>query len=106
MLITFKSAASGDVMMFEKNAKEALGVFGKDPDAPLGIVTVEQMPAAMAALKVAIEADRAKPPEQANNDEEDNDKPDGGVGFRQRAEPLVELLERSLKDKVPVTWGV
>ena len=104
MLITFKSAASGDVMMFEKNAKEALGVFGKDPDAPLGTVTVEQLPGAMAALKAAIAADRAKPSEQANNGEHP-DKP-AGVGFCQRAVPLVELLERSLKDKVPVIWGV
>jgi len=28
------------------------------------------------------------------------------VSFFQRAVPLLELLERSLKDKVPVTWGV
>jgi uncharacterized protein DUF1840 len=104
MLITFKSAASGNVMMFEKNAREALGVFGKDPDAPQGIVTVEQLPGAMAALKAAIAADRAMPPEQAKNDEHP-DKP-AAVGFCQRAVPLVELLERSLEDKVPVIWGV
>lgn len=105
MLITFKSAASGDVMMFEKNAKEALSALGKDPDALQGIVTVEQLPGAIAALKAAIEAGRAMPPEQAGPDESP-DTPDAGVGFWQRAVPLAELLERSLRDKVPVTWGV
>lgn len=104
MLITFKSAASGNVMMFEANAKEALGVLGKDPDAPQGIVTVEQLPAAVASLNAAIAADRAKPPDQGEADEHP-DEP-AGVGFSQRMVPLAELLERSLKDKVPVTWGV
>lgn len=105
MLITFKSAASGDVMMFEKNAKEALSALGKDPDAPQGIVTVEQLPAAIAALKAAIAAGREMQPEQASTDEPP-DTPGAGVEFWQRAVPLVELLERSLMDKVPVTWGV
>lgn len=36
MVITFQSAASGDVMMFEKNAKDVLRALGKDPDPPPG----------------------------------------------------------------------
>ena len=93
MLIIFKSPASGDVIMFEKNGKEMLGVLGKDPADAKGIVTVEQLPGALAAVKAAIESDKAR-------------LAGGGVSFFQRAVPLVELLERSLKDKVPVTWGV
>ncbi|MBP7394935.1 MAG: DUF1840 family protein, partial [Zoogloea sp.] len=29
-----------------------------------------------------------------------------GVSFHQRAVPLLEMLERALKDAVPVTWWV
>lgn len=103
MLITFKSAASCDVMMFEKNAKDALDVFGKDPKDPQGIITVEQLPGALAALKLAIAAGRPKRPDEADNAE---DPADRKVGFWLRAVPLAELLERSLKDGVPVVWGV
>lgn len=108
MLIIFKSAASGDVIMFEKNGKEMLSVLGKDPDDAKGIFTVEQLPATIDTLKAAIAADKAK---QAEKDDDDADEQDvkpggGGVSFFQRAVPLLELLERSLKDKEPVTWGV
>ena len=110
MLIIFKSSASGDVIMFEKNGKEMLGVLGKDPAEAKGIVTVEQLPGAIAAVKAAIESDKTRLAEQAKEaaDPDENDaKPSGGgVSFFQRAVPLLELLERSLKDKVPVTWGV
>ena len=32
MLVTLKSAASGDLIMFEKNGKEILALLGKDPE--------------------------------------------------------------------------
>ena len=53
MLIIFKSPASGDVIMFEKNGKEMLSVLGKDPADAKGIVTVEQLPGAIAAVRAA-----------------------------------------------------
>lgn len=112
MLIIFKSPASGDVIMFEKNGKEMLSVLGKDPADAKGIITVDQLPGAIATLRGAIDADKAHAAARA--DEADADADDdaearpagGGVSFFQRAVPLLELLERSLKDKVPVTWGV
>lgn len=106
MLITFKSPASGDVIMFEKNAKEALGVLGKDPEAHQGIVTVDQLPGAIVTLKTAMAADKGRPPEPTPSDDEDTDQAGGGVGFAQRAVPLLELLEHALKEEAPVTWGV
>ena len=107
MLIIFKSPASGDVIMFEKNGKEMLGVLGKDASDAKGIVTVEQLPGAIAAVKAAIEADKARAADAGKTEADDDAKPaGGGVSFFQRAVPLLELLERSLKDKVPVTWGV
>ena len=110
MLIIFKSPASGDVIMFEKNGKEMLSVLGKDPADAKGIITVDQLPGAITTLRGAIDADKARA--AARTDEADADADGearpagGGVSFFQRAVPLLELLERSLKDKVPVTWGV
>ena len=110
MLYTFKSAASADVLMLGEPAKKLVALIGKDPADTQGIVTVEQLPGAIAAVKAAIESDKARLAEQASEaaDPDENDaKPSGGgVSFFQRAVPLLELLERSLKDKVPVTWGV
>lgn len=44
MLINFKSPASGDVVMFEKNARELLLALGKQPDEAKGVITVAQLP--------------------------------------------------------------
>jgi hypothetical protein len=60
--------------MFEKEAKQTLGVFGKRLDAFEGSATVEQLPASMAFLGTAIVADRPV--------------------------ALAELLERSLMERV------
>ncbi|MBS0357159.1 MAG: DUF1840 domain-containing protein [Proteobacteria bacterium] len=107
MLIIFKSPASGDVIMFGKNGKEMLEVLGKDKDDAKGIFTVEQLPAAIDTLKAAIADDKARQAGKDDDEDEQEAKPGGGgVSFFQRAVPLLELLERSLKDKVPVTWGV
>ncbi|MBX3684520.1 MAG: DUF1840 domain-containing protein [Rhodocyclaceae bacterium] len=107
MLIIFKSPASGDVIMFEKNGKEMLEIIGKDRNDAKGIVTVEQLPAAIGKLKAAVQEDKARQAEQdgANPDVD----PRTGVqliSLAQRAVPLIELMEYSLRDKVPVTWGV
>lgn len=108
MLITFKSAASGNLMMHGDNGRELLRAMGKDPDADKGIVTVEQLPGAIAALRAAVEADKRSRREEADTveDADDDDEPGDGVHLAQRALPFLELLERSLQDKVPVTWGV
>lgn len=58
MIITFKSKASSDVIMFGDVAKQMLRIMGKREDVP-GIVTVEQLPEAVARLKAAVAAERA-----------------------------------------------
>lgn len=105
MLITFKSAASGNVMMLGDNSKELLRAIGKDPDADKGIVTVEQLPGAIAALRAAVAADQRAQREAADVVEDADDVPGDSIHLAQRALPFLELLERSLQDKVPVTWG-
>lgn len=105
MLITFKPPASHDVVMFEKNVQELLSLLGKDPKASMGVVTVEQLPDAIARLKAAIasEPESHASVEMEDDLEADSDK---AVSLGQRALPFIELLELSLAEKVPVTWGV
>lgn len=102
MLITFKSKASGDVIMLGQNGREMLGVLGKDADASQGILTVAQLPGAIILLEQAMTADQARrwaPAEAGNIAEAD-------VRLSQRALPVLDMLRRSLKGTVPVTWGV
>lgn len=109
MMITFQSQAAGDVMMFGDVAKQMLRIIGKEP-ADKGIITAAQLPAAIAALKEAIAADKAVRTERpASGQVETKTEPDGGqelfVSASQRAQPLLELFEWSLKDEKPVLWG-
>lgn len=97
MPITFKSSASGDVVMLAKNGEEILRIVGKNAGDAQGILTVAQMPAALAALQAASAVDKARRREPADRHE---------IGLSQRAVPLIELIERSLKENAPITWGV
>lgn len=106
MLITFKSRASGDVIMLENNGREMLRLFGKSPDDKKGIVTVGQLPGVITSLKKFVEDDKVKLEKSQNNDKETDQNSKDGVHLFQRAQPILELLERSLKDEAPVTWGM
>jgi hypothetical protein len=114
VIVIFKSAAAGDVIMFGDVAQRMMKLMGKDA-TDKGIVTVEQLPDAIARIKAAIEEDKQQ---RAGKSPEDlpQTEPDGsggrGQGSRpfvtltQRAVPLLELLEWSLKKQKPVVWGV
>ncbi len=102
MLIIFKSAASGNVITLEQNGKEMLEVLGRDQDAEQGIITVEQLPDAISRVRRAIEADVTAHAGKAPADE-DEEPP---ISFQQRGQPLLELMEHSLTENTPVTWGV
>ena len=106
-MITFRSEVGPDVMMFDAVAQRMMELMGKE-HTTRGVVTVEQMPAAIAALQQAIAQDRAtqrKAPPAAENDD-DEAPTTAPVSLAQRAVPLVELLEISLARGKPVTWGI
>ncbi len=108
MIVTFKSRAAGDVIMFGNVAQRMLEIIGKDKHDAQGIVTVEQLPGAIAALRASIAADKDKRAEPAAQDDDVNDEAahgmEGAVALWQRAAPLVELMEYSLKESQPVLW--
>ena len=109
MLTTFKSAACADILMFGQVAGELLKIAGKDGEATTGIITVAQLPEAIARLKAAIEADRARKEPSPEDDEAAQEAGKTGmaapVSLAQRAFPLLSRMEESLKDDTPVTWG-
>lgn len=110
MIVTFQSPASGDVIMFGDVAQRMMEIMGKDATEK-GIVTVGQLPDAIARLKAAIDEDkrkRAAEPEEARPQYEKDDRGNlrPYVSLYQRAVPLLELLEWSLKKQKPVVWGV
>lgn len=110
MLITFSSDESADIIMFGDMAKKLLTIIGKDGDDRQGIVTVEQLPQAIASLNEAIETDRLRQRQMqdiADNDANENGTPTGvnaPVGLSQRAWPLLDMLERAKRAGIPVIW--
>jgi hypothetical protein len=105
MPITFKSKASGDVIMLDESGKEMLSLLGKDANESKGIFNLDQLSVAISTLKRAIAADKALPLPTAMPAGSQDD-PEIGVRLYQRALPLLELMERSLRDDSYVTWGV
>lgn len=89
--------------MFNDVARRMMEIMGKGT-AERGVITVEQLPEAIARLRTAIAEDRAA----GRPEDEDGGEGEEGlrIGLAQRALPLVELLERAREEKVPVLWGV
>jgi spore cortex formation protein SpoVR/YcgB (stage V sporulation) len=95
--------------MFKSAAIDILTALGKDIDNPMGVITVEQLPDAIQALKEAMKAGIAQPtpkPTDQNDEDQNEEKIEEPISFSQRAQPFLELLEISLRDKKPITWGV
>jgi hypothetical protein len=108
MLYRFKSQATADVVMLEANARQLLDIVGK-PAGPKGIITLDQIPAAVSALESAVRSDATQ-----NNRNHDafavEAHAEGAerehVGLHQRAAPLIDMLKRSQAEGKDVVWGV
>lgn len=116
MIYEFKSRATGTVIMTRPVAEWILQIVGKTP-GPTGIVTVEQMPGAIAALRKAIDDERQAlraesrggTQGQAGAQGEDaaaDDADSHTVSLAQRAFPFIEMLEAAHAAGKDVTWGV
>ena len=124
MIYEFRSRATGSIVMMGQVAEKMLGILGK-PTGPQGIITVEQLPEAIARLRAAIadeqrarEAAReaahaseraasALPTPAAGGEYDDEEAgPGTAISFEARAQPLIEMFDRALAGKRDVTWGV
>ena len=105
MIYKFKSQAVADVIMLQINAEQMLAIIGKEPSAQ-GIVTVEQIPAAIAALEAAVVAHEAAQAAAKHDATEQMEVAGDGVMLRHRAAPFIDLLRNSAEAGKNVVWGV
>lgn len=109
-MIVFRSQAAADIMMFDDVARRMMELMGKEV-ADRGIITVDQLPDAIARLKAAIAEDHARRKGEQEEDRPQSEEAPGGgrrayVALAQRAVPLVQMLEYSLQADKPVMWGI
>ena len=123
MLFEFKSRATGSVVMTNDVGKKVLPLIGKSPE-PKGIITVGQMPAAIAALEAACKRENELAAVAKNkakgsiasraagagaNAEQDAADPGDDphlIGICQRVFPLIDMLKVSHAAGKDITWGV
>ena len=108
MLYKFKSKASGDVIMFEAHAKALLEIMGKDPSGK-GILLVDDMPQALAALERALAEQQDHEDKHKSQVHHGSPEQEGGiqgVGLRQRAAPLKRMIMQCIQEGHPIVWGV
>ena len=111
MIYRFSSRHDGDVVMTQPVAERVLQAIGKDLTRE-GIVTAEQLPAALQALQAAVAADDASRTGRDDDEaaaEADASDDRGGAGrdavsLRRRVWPLVEMFKRAQAHDEPVTW--
>lgn len=114
MLVTFKSKAAAEVLMYEEHAKRILDLLNKD--VKRGIITAEEAPTAIATLETEIAESRLHPASEDvrrdvlahhGEDGDDNEhEPIEFVSFATRAYPLLEMLRAAQHDRRDVMWGV
>ncbi|MDR2298183.1 MAG: DUF1840 domain-containing protein [Comamonas sp.] len=104
----FKSRATADLIMLEANGRQVLEIIGKSPDDEHGIITAEQIPAAIAALEAAAAEDAArrsaKPEDEEPPQDEGSSANKDNVGLSRRIAPFVEMLRRSVAEGKEVVW--
>lgn len=114
MLVTFKSKAAAEVLMYEEHAKRILDLLHKD--VKRGVITSAEAPAAVAKLEAEIAESRLHPTSEemrrdvlAHHGEEGDDNEHEQVehvSFATRAYPLLEMLRAAHKENRDVMWGV
>ena len=104
MLVTFRTKAHANIVMFGDVAKQLLSLMGHSGTVPSAI-NAEDVPAALARLEAAIEQRKAADAAAAveDDDRDDRDSP-RKVTLSQRAGPLLELLRAATAKKADVMW--
>src|ERR1700739_2909078 len=107
MLYRFNSRATPPFVMLEIHARQLFDIIGKAP-ASQGVITIEQMPAAISALETAM----AREGRNVHNADDyaveghDEEAEKQHIGLRQRGQPVLHMLRESLAAGKDVTWSV
>ncbi|MCG6874508.1 MAG: DUF1840 domain-containing protein [Betaproteobacteria bacterium] len=99
MLVRFDSKVGG-FSMFGDIAVTLLKMMGHSGTVP-GAILAKDIPPALDKLRAAVAAAPEPPVEQGSGKHGDKEPP---VSIRQRAFPLIELLERAAHDDCDVLW--
>jgi hypothetical protein len=107
MIYTFKSKAAGDLIMTEPVADRLLKLIGKTL-TPMGVIEPSAMPAAIAAIEAAIAQEEARPASAGAEPADDarDPLPEVRVTLRQRAFPLIQMMQQASVQQVPIVWGI
>jgi hypothetical protein len=100
MLVKFRSPRAAEFVMFGDVAVQLIKMMGCSGNVP-GAIKAEDIPAALALLSAAAAKEGSMPAANARPTADDEDP---GVSLRQRALPLVQMLEAALADDAYVMW--
>lgn len=104
MLITFRTKAAADITMFGDVATTLLKLMGQSGAAP-GAILAADLPAAIDRLKQAIAIAGAEPSGNPPARADAHDDAPPSVSLRQRAFPLIKLLEDAQRANADVVWN-
>ncbi len=114
MLITFKSKAASEVVMYKEHAKRILDLLHKDGER--GVITAAETASAIAKLESEIAESRLHPvsdevqrdvaAHHGDSGDDNEHEPVEIVTFSSRAYPLLEMLRAANKEGQDILWGV
>jgi hypothetical protein len=113
MIYQFETRAGGRITYTDIVGAQILHLIGKQP-GPRGVIPVEEIPAALAALEAAVareksagaEERRALDPHASNQSEQDERDREPAITLGQRAYPFIDLLRHAQNVREDVTWGI
>jgi rubrerythrin len=115
MLVKLTSNTSGEIIMFAEHLRHLFEIIGKECTAR-GVFTKEQLPDAIARLHRAVDEDKQavhdaeRKAHDEGVDEDDEAADEGrksgrvGVHLAQRAHPLLNMMEWTLKEGGFILW--
>ncbi len=107
MLVRFSSQATANLLMFDDVARALLTVIGKSA-TQRGVMTVDEMPAALVHLRALVAHERHL--KDGCGTPEEKPLPEIGiephelVGLSVRAQPFIKMLEQAAQEKKEITW--
>ena len=112
MLITFKSKAAADVVMYKTHAQLLFELLEKSPER--GIITADEVPHALDKLEARIAQSKREQSDQEkkagawpDEDNEDHQKPhEQPVSLAARTFPFLEMLRAAKREHQHIMWGV
>lgn len=96
MLVKFDSNVAGEMIMFADVARRLLQLAGKECTAR-GVILAEQVPEIVTRLRRAVAAEPGT--DTAPESGEDAEENPQAVSLGRRAQPFIELLELTARDK-------